>query len=142
MSPLWPYAVSTQLQLDSGCPIHLNLRDPNPRASGDSETVKSAVIWDSRPLPNRAHTLLVSKIPGDSFAIVDGIIYTVQDPPVVVPPPPPPPPPPPLPPPQLTTEMTAFSTVSTTSSTVSTTTSSTASMTMSSTVAMVTSSTI
>ncbi|KAF9445835.1 hypothetical protein P691DRAFT_777289 [Macrolepiota fuliginosa MF-IS2] len=126
MSPLWPYFVSTQLQLDSGSLIHLNLTNPNG-GTGGSENVQSAVVWGSGPLPNGVHTLLVSKIPGDSFAVVDAIIYTVQDPPAAIIP-------------QSTAEATPSSTTSSTTSSTASTTSSTVST--SSSAASTTSSTV
>lgn len=78
MSPLWPYGVFTQLQLDSQPPVELNLSDPNvrtPDATGP-ETVESAVVWGSGPLSNTTHTLLISKIrrPDRPYAIVDGLM--------------------------------------------------------------------
>ncbi|KAF9445836.1 hypothetical protein P691DRAFT_762149 [Macrolepiota fuliginosa MF-IS2] len=83
VSPLWPYAVSTQLQLDSQSPISLNLTDPTHRTpdSAGSESVSFAVIWGSGPLSNTTHTVLLSKTPNIEWAVVDALIYTVSDPP-------------------------------------------------------------
>ncbi len=78
MSPRWPYDVFTQVKLDSQPAVELNLSDPNlrdPDANGP-ETVRSAVVWGSGPLPITAHTLVVSKIPRPDrpYAILDAIM--------------------------------------------------------------------
>lgn len=76
MSPLWPYEVFTQLQLDSQPPVQLNLSDPNlavPSQTGE-ETVQSEIVWGKADLPNVSHTLQISKAPGRPYAIVDNLM--------------------------------------------------------------------
>ncbi|EKM79748.1 hypothetical protein AGABI1DRAFT_113055 [Agaricus bisporus var. burnettii JB137-S8] len=81
MSPLWPYAVSTALTLDSRPTITVDLTDHNtPDTGGGIETVSSSVVWSAENLQNTNHTLRISVGRGELFAIVDGIIYTVLDP--------------------------------------------------------------
>jgi hypothetical protein len=78
MSPLWPYAVFTQLQLDDQPPVILNLQDSNPNDSSvnGQETVQSAPVWGSGALQNISHTLTVSRSPNPNqqYAIVDAIM--------------------------------------------------------------------
>jgi hypothetical protein len=77
MSPLWPYAVSTALTLDSRPTVIVDLTDYNtPAASGGGlETVQSAVVWSALDLPNATHNLRISVGRGQQNAIVDGIMY-------------------------------------------------------------------
>ncbi|KAJ3570642.1 hypothetical protein NP233_g4263 [Leucocoprinus birnbaumii] len=81
MSPLWPYAVGTQVQLDGQTPVELNLTDPNPASPNinGAETVQSSVVWGSGPILNGSHILTISKNPSLRFAVVDTIIYTVLE---------------------------------------------------------------
>lgn len=77
MSPLWPYPVGNQVQLDSQPPVMLNLTDPNAHANlpaNGQETVSSAVIWSSGPIQNATHTLTVSRNPLLPFVVVDAIV--------------------------------------------------------------------
>lgn len=81
MSPLWPYHVTTQVQLDAATPVLLNLADPSmPGQGGGEETVQSAVVWSATGLANARHKLLISVGPGEPFAIVDTIMCVVFDP--------------------------------------------------------------
>lgn len=76
MSPLWPYAVSTALTLDSRPTITVDLTDHNtPDTGGGIETVSSSVVWSAENLQNTNHTLRISVGRGELFAIVDGIMY-------------------------------------------------------------------
>ncbi|KAF9443988.1 hypothetical protein P691DRAFT_678465 [Macrolepiota fuliginosa MF-IS2] len=81
VSPLWPYAVSTQLQLDSQSPLSLNLTDPTPRPQdpSGSETVSFGVIWGSESLSNTVHTVRMSKVPDIDWAVVDAIMWVPHD---------------------------------------------------------------
>lgn len=78
MSPRWPYRVNTQISLDSGAPILLDLVDHSrPDARQGSETVQSEVIWGASNLSNTRHSLVMSVGPGQPYAIVDALMYTV-----------------------------------------------------------------
>lgn len=75
MSPLWPYAVSTSLSLDSRPTVIVDLTDHNsPDSGGGIETVASEVVWSAENLQNTTHTLRISVGRGQQFAIVDGIM--------------------------------------------------------------------
>ena len=77
MSPLWPYSVGTQVQLDNQPPASLNLTDPNAHVNlpaNGQETVRSAVIWSSGPIQNATHTLTVARNPLIPFVVVDAIV--------------------------------------------------------------------
>ncbi|KAF9034082.1 hypothetical protein BJ165DRAFT_1534283 [Panaeolus papilionaceus] len=77
MSSLWPYRVTTQLSLNGGPRIILDLQDHNYRGPGqDTESVAYDVVLSWAGLPYGTHTLEVSVAPGEDFAIFDGIIYT------------------------------------------------------------------
>ena len=80
MSPLWPYSVGTQVQLDNQPPVMLNLTDPNthinPPENGE-ETVRSAVVWSSGPMPNATHTLTMTRSSVIPFVIVDAIVWVL-----------------------------------------------------------------
>jgi hypothetical protein len=75
LSPLWPYAVSTALTLDSRPTVIVDLTDLNSSdTAGGMETVKSSVVWSTDNLPNTMHTLRISVGIGQQNAIVDGIM--------------------------------------------------------------------
>lgn len=77
MSPLWPYPVGTQVQLDDQLPVMLNLTDPNAHVNlpaNGQETVRSAVVWSSGPIQNATHTLTVARNPLIPFVVVDAIV--------------------------------------------------------------------
>ncbi|CAA7269825.1 unnamed protein product [Cyclocybe aegerita] len=77
LSPLWPYNVSTAVSLDSAPATLLDLVDHSrPNIGTGPETVQSHVVWNATGLTNIQHTLRISVGAGQSFAIVDGLIYT------------------------------------------------------------------
>ena len=80
MSPLWPYVVNTALSIDSGAVTLVDLTDRSrPYVSvvvgNVSETVQSRVVWGSTGLANTQHTLSISIGTGQTYAIVDGLMY-------------------------------------------------------------------
>lgn len=76
LSPLWPYHVTTQVQLDSQAPVLINLVDTSlPDQGGGPETVQSGVLWSATGLNNSIHQLVISIGNGEPFAIVDGFMY-------------------------------------------------------------------
>ena len=80
MSPLWPYVVNTALSIDSGAITLVDLTDrSSPYTSvalgNVSETVKSQVVWGTAGLANTQHTLSISIGTGQTYAIVDGLMY-------------------------------------------------------------------
>ncbi|KAF5369686.1 hypothetical protein D9615_010162 [Tricholomella constricta] len=82
-SPLWPYAVTTLVSLDSGPAILLDLTDhdvPTQDGGDGAATVDSRVIRGFTGLTNTQHTLVISVGEGQPFAIVDALTYTVVDP--------------------------------------------------------------
>lgn len=75
MSPLWPYVVTTQIQLDSRAPEVIDLKDhTKPDVGEGPETVRSDVRWKAENLPNSTHTLRISVAQGQTFAVVDTIM--------------------------------------------------------------------
>ncbi|KAG6814492.1 hypothetical protein H0H92_000017 [Tricholoma furcatifolium] len=81
MSPLWPYVVNTAVSVDSGPSTLIDLQDHSRSNAGQgSETVQSAVVWGSGQLNNTQHTLVISVGAGQSYAVVDALVYTVVDP--------------------------------------------------------------
>ncbi len=75
LSPLWPYAVSTALTLDSRPTVTVDLTDyASPATGGGLETAGYSVVWSAENLPNATHTLRISVGRGQQFAIVDGIM--------------------------------------------------------------------
>ena len=76
MSPLWPYAVSTALTLDSRPTNIIDLTDYNTplTTGGGSETGRSVVVWSIENLSNTTHTLRISVGRGQQNAIVDGFM--------------------------------------------------------------------
>ncbi|KAG6874227.1 hypothetical protein C0995_003773 [Termitomyces sp. Mi166 len=80
MAPLWPYRVTTALSLDSGPVVLLDLVDHSrPDVGQGPETVQSHVIWSSGELSNTQHTLVISVGAGQSYAVVDALVYTTLD---------------------------------------------------------------
>ncbi|KAF8660456.1 hypothetical protein AX16_001636 [Volvariella volvacea WC 439] len=78
MSPLWPYRVTTGLQLDAEPPELIELIDRSRPTSEDGgpETVESQVVWSRTGLENGTHTLTIFIAVDEPFAIVDALIYT------------------------------------------------------------------
>ncbi|KAF8967542.1 hypothetical protein BDZ97DRAFT_1755965 [Flammula alnicola] len=77
LSPKWPYEVNTAVSLDSGPLFLIDLVDHTSPSTGQGpETVQSAVVWNATGLNDTQHTLVISVGPGQSFGIVDGLIYT------------------------------------------------------------------
>ncbi|KAJ3570645.1 hypothetical protein NP233_g4264 [Leucocoprinus birnbaumii] len=78
MSPLWPYAVSTALTIDSRPTVIVDLTDHHSplTTGGGPESVKSAVVWSAENLSNSNHTLHISVGRDQQNAIVDGLVYT------------------------------------------------------------------
>ncbi|KAI5824769.1 hypothetical protein K523DRAFT_252501 [Schizophyllum commune Tattone D] len=80
MSPRWPYTVNVAVSVDGGEVSLIDLIDHDtPTQDGGSETKDSEVVWARTGLDNAEHTLTVSVGGGQQFAIVDAIIYTVED---------------------------------------------------------------
>ncbi|KAL0950458.1 hypothetical protein HGRIS_010407 [Hohenbuehelia grisea] len=83
MSPRWPYAATTQIQLDGEQPELVDLSDinrsvrPNSNATTmDDETVQSKIVWSRAGLENKQHQLRISVGHMQPFAVIDAIIYT------------------------------------------------------------------
>ncbi|PPR02771.1 hypothetical protein CVT24_002245 [Panaeolus cyanescens] len=77
LSSLWPYHVTTQISLDNGPRIIVDLQDYNYRGPGQfMESAEWRVIYSWTGLTHGIHTLEVSVAPGEQFAVFDGIIYT------------------------------------------------------------------
>lgn len=75
LSPLWPYDVTTRIQLDSGPPFLLNLRDINAQqVEAGWETVASHIVWSCEGLENGPHVLSVTTVGTNIPAIVDGFM--------------------------------------------------------------------
>ncbi|KAJ6610523.1 hypothetical protein B0H10DRAFT_1802149 [Mycena sp. CBHHK59/15] len=76
LAPRWPYAVNTQLTLDGGSSIIVNLTDPkaSTTAAGGSESAGFSVAWSATGLTNTSHTLVASMASTGQFIIVDGFM--------------------------------------------------------------------
>ncbi|KAJ7088500.1 hypothetical protein B0H15DRAFT_780660 [Mycena belliarum] len=74
--PRWPYAVNTQLSLDGGEPVVVNLTDPHASATapGGSESAPSSVAWSATSLSNTTHTLVLSMAPSGLYIVADGFM--------------------------------------------------------------------
>jgi len=80
LSPLWPYAVSVELNLDDGAGVTIDLTDPLATpTSGGPETAPWRPVWGATGLSNSSHSLVVSMPIDGNFAVVDGFIYTVDN---------------------------------------------------------------
>ncbi|KAJ7210778.1 hypothetical protein GGX14DRAFT_363155 [Mycena pura] len=75
----WPYAVSTQLSLDGGPGVTVNLTDPLATPfPGGSESAMYSVAWSATGLANTSHTLFLSMSSGGKFIVVDGFMYAAH----------------------------------------------------------------
>ncbi|KAJ7451211.1 hypothetical protein B0H11DRAFT_1856926 [Mycena galericulata] len=75
LAPRWPYAVSTQLSLDGGETVVVDLTDPTAAPTdGGPETAEWSVAWAITGLENTTHSLLMNRAPGGEFTIVDGFM--------------------------------------------------------------------
>ncbi|KAJ7465763.1 hypothetical protein B0H11DRAFT_2284733 [Mycena galericulata] len=81
LAPRLPYAVNTELTLDGGQGVIVNLTDPNasPTPPGGSESAESSVAWSATGLSNTSHSLVLTMVPTGEFIIADGFIYTVNN---------------------------------------------------------------
>ncbi|KAG8864962.1 hypothetical protein FRB96_003550, partial [Tulasnella sp. 330] len=81
MSPLWPYPVTSQLTLDNGASVKVDLQDHSVTSTSTQgeETVQSAPVYGFTGLENGAHTLVVSMAVGGQYVVADGFIYTLED---------------------------------------------------------------
>ncbi|KAL1746786.1 hypothetical protein HDZ31DRAFT_33320 [Schizophyllum fasciatum] len=80
MSPKWPYTVNAAVSVDGGQVTLIDLIDHGSSSQdGGPETTASEVVWARTGLDNGEHTLTISVGGGQQYAIVDAIIYTVQD---------------------------------------------------------------
>ncbi|KAJ6521559.1 hypothetical protein DFH09DRAFT_1331138 [Mycena vulgaris] len=79
--PRWPYPVNTQLSLDGGQGVIVNLTDPNASTtfSGGSESALSSVTWSATDLSNTTHTLVLSMASTGQVIVADGFIFTVNN---------------------------------------------------------------
>ncbi|KAJ6532352.1 hypothetical protein B0H19DRAFT_1187358 [Mycena capillaripes] len=79
--PRWPYAVNTQLSLDGGQGVIVNLTDPNASTTdgGGSESALSSVAWSATGLSNTTHKLVLTMAPTGNVIVADGFIYTVNN---------------------------------------------------------------
>ncbi len=76
LSPLWPYRVNTAISLDSSPASLIELVDNSRPGTGQGpETAPFRVVWSATGLANTQHTLQISVGVGQSFAIVDGLMY-------------------------------------------------------------------
>ena len=75
MAPLWAEEITTQVRLDGGVPVVINLQDNTVPAEVDGPTtVESSVLWEERGLANTDHVLVIEVAPGGRFAIVDMLV--------------------------------------------------------------------
>ena len=75
-SPLWTFSVTTQVALDGSPPVLLDLRDySQPYVDNGPETVQSSVVWSQTGLADTQHALMVSVGAGQTFAIMDALVY-------------------------------------------------------------------
>ncbi|KAJ7263095.1 hypothetical protein C8J57DRAFT_1719279 [Mycena rebaudengoi] len=81
LSPLWPYAVSTELALDGKLGVIVNLTDPvaDTTADSGSESAMYSVVWSATGLDNTTHKLIMSKPSTGKYIVTDGFIYTVNN---------------------------------------------------------------
>ena len=80
---MWPYLVNTAVSLDSGPITLIDLEDhtggSSPSSTGQGpETVQYQVVWHATGLANTKHNLRISVGAGQSFAIVDGLMYVLS----------------------------------------------------------------
>ncbi|KAJ7511364.1 hypothetical protein B0H11DRAFT_1700578 [Mycena galericulata] len=75
LAPRWPSAVSTQLSLDGGQTVVVNLTDPTVATTGGGlESAGWSVAWADTGLENTTHRLLMNRAPGGEFTVVDGFL--------------------------------------------------------------------
>nr|GAT60421.1 predicted protein [Mycena chlorophos] len=81
LAPRWPYAVSTEIALDGGSGVVLNLTDPlaSTTSPGGSESAQWSVIWSATNLSNTTHRVVVTMAAGGETIVVDGFIYTTEN---------------------------------------------------------------
>ncbi|KAF8164702.1 hypothetical protein B0H34DRAFT_208029 [Crassisporium funariophilum] len=79
MSPLWPFRITTEISLDALEPQHLDLQDYTIPAQGAGPpTARSRIVAKYDGLANAEHTLRVISHAGETYTIVDMLIYTIE----------------------------------------------------------------
>ncbi|KAL0950268.1 hypothetical protein HGRIS_010248 [Hohenbuehelia grisea] len=82
-APRWPFNVSTQVALDGGPPVLVDLTDhsrsllPNADPNASPSTI-TQVVWNMTDLNYGEHVLRVSVERDQAFSVVDAIMYTPQ----------------------------------------------------------------
>ncbi|KAJ7732981.1 hypothetical protein B0H16DRAFT_1468276 [Mycena metata] len=81
LCPRWPYAVNTEVTLDGGQSVIINLTDPiaSTTAAGGSESAPFSVVWSATGLTNTTHKLVLTMAPTGEFLVADGFIFTVNN---------------------------------------------------------------
>ncbi|KAJ7699431.1 hypothetical protein B0H14DRAFT_2417633 [Mycena olivaceomarginata] len=76
----WPYAVSTQLSLDGGLGVVVNLMDPHASTTGDggSESAAASVVWAATGLSNTMHRLVLTMVLTGNFIVADGFMCAMS----------------------------------------------------------------
>ncbi|KAJ7153356.1 hypothetical protein C8R46DRAFT_912587 [Mycena filopes] len=76
LCPRWPYAVNTEVTLDDGQSVIVNLTDPaaSTTAAGGSESAQSSVVWSATGLTNATHKLVLTMAPQGEFIVADGFM--------------------------------------------------------------------
>ncbi|KAJ7733662.1 hypothetical protein B0H16DRAFT_1328049 [Mycena metata] len=80
LCPRWPYAVNTEVTLDGGQSVIVNLTDPiaSTTAAGGSESAQFSVVWSATGLTNTTHKLVLTMAPTGEFIVADGFMCVVS----------------------------------------------------------------
>ncbi|KAJ3839200.1 hypothetical protein F5878DRAFT_135213 [Lentinula raphanica] len=76
----WPYAVSANISLNGGAGTFVDLRDYNSaQSNGGSASASATVHWYRTGLKNTSHNVVVSLANNATYAVLDTLIYTIDD---------------------------------------------------------------
>ncbi|KIK61632.1 hypothetical protein GYMLUDRAFT_260673 [Collybiopsis luxurians FD-317 M1] len=80
MAASWPYPVSVKVALDGDSGTFVDLRDyGSTQSDGGSASADASMRWSRTGLKNATHTVVVSLPSNATYAVMDTLIYTVDD---------------------------------------------------------------
>ncbi|KAJ4000840.1 hypothetical protein F5050DRAFT_1728190 [Lentinula boryana] len=76
----WPYPVSANISLNGGSGTFVDLHDyQSAQANGGSASASATIHWYREGLQNTTHTIVISLANNATYAVLDTLIYTIDD---------------------------------------------------------------
>ncbi|KAJ4473647.1 hypothetical protein J3R30DRAFT_703445 [Lentinula aciculospora] len=76
----WPYPVSANISINGGSGTFVDLHDyQSAQTNGGSASASATIHWYRTGLKNTSHTIVISLAKNASYAVLDTLIYTIDD---------------------------------------------------------------